>query len=539
MLSLVRRIMLGAACVFLILLSGCTSVDKLKETSVQVEPLRFMLPGEASNFDPGITGEIYASPFIYHAFEPLVRLSETGEVMPGVAERWEISTDGKKYVFYLNKSAKWSDGTNITAEQFKESWLRMMAPKSDSASVGTLLPFIVNGEKYNKGMVSKEVVGIKSLDAYTLEVTLNKQTPFFLEMIAYWAFSPVRLEIVNEMGANWAKSPTQCISNGPYQLVEYTPGVQMIIEKNPYYWNKDHIAIEKIIFLFKQEGVDPYTLYVQGDIDGIYQVKPVEKRTMVGVESDIHINQAMSTAIIYFNHESKRFKSLELRKALSLSVDRKKIVDEVLLGAGTPSQYLIPSILNLNGKPLHSFSSLDVPPDYTHARTLIKKLKSNGVFKEPIHVSYMIGGPDEEVIKSVVANWEKELDIKMELEGMSWPELYKFATTGDYDIMMLGYTGDYPHPMNFLSLFTSNSISSIVSRWSDKNYDTLFYKAMQASDDALLATEMVDLEAAILNEHHILPLYHRKTICLMSDRVQGWYRNALSEFVFTEAHLVR
>lgn len=502
--------------------------------------LRLMLPGEPNIMDPGMSSEIYAAPYVYHAFEPLVRLDQEGKIIPSAASEWKVASDGLSITFTLQANGKWSDGQPVTAQQFKDAWVRILAPETKSSNASLINPYIAGAEAFTKRSGKLEDVGIQAPDDKTLIITLKEPTPFFLEIISYWAFSPIRNDIVVDSSTNWVKDPRTSISNGPYKLEAYDTKKKMRLVKNTFYWNTGAINIDSIDFLFKEGYTDPYAMYLQGEVDGIYQVKAQEAKAMTGVETDIHVTQAMSTAFIQLNHQVERLSDQGFRNVLGAAIDRKQLMEEVLLGAGTPSHYFIPSVISVEGTRMRDPEKLDQPFDAENVKALVEKLKKQRVdFKKPLKVIYMKDGPDAEIIKAVIGQWEERLGLTFEMAALDWPELNKSMIDGNYEIAMMGYTGDYPHPMNFLGLFTDTGILSTFSRWNDPEYTKLYYSVLDLKNPEERMERMRQLEDIIVKDNHIIPLYHRKAICLMSTRVEGWYRNALSEFVFTDARLTR
>lgn len=528
--------------IFVITLSliGCQTADLPKSIELSKEnTLRFMIPGAPTVLDPGTSSETYSGPIIDHTFETLSFVDKSGQLQPGAAERWKISDDGKVYTFYLRKEAKWSDSKTVTANDFKNAWLRVLNPDTKSNNASLFTPYILNAAKYNKGEINADSVGIKALDDFTLEVQLEAPTSFFLQLISFWSFSPVRTDIVEKAGNGWDMSVESFISNGAYKVKSIEKGKSVLMVKNPYYWNAKAIKIEGIEILFKQEGQAAYELYKNGEIDGVYEVLVSDLRTISDLETELYIHQAMSTAFIFLNHDNSLLAQQSFREALGLTIDRQKLVDEVLLGGGIASRFLVPSSMSLAGENFHEFTELNPPPNDTKAKALMEKTDFSKIDKsKPIRVYYLNGRKDGEVMTSVIEKWQALFGLKFEIKGMEWTDLYNVSLKGDYDIVLMGFGGDYPHPMTFIGTFLESGFGNEISNWNDKSFQDEVYKALAIQDQKASLSAYRALESRIIDEYHILPIYHRKLICLVNDRVSGWYRDGLLHFNFKEAELI-
>ena len=185
------------------------------------ENIVISLGGEVSTIDPHLNTANIGTVYIRHFFEGLMKKDKDGKIIPGIAERYEMSDDGLVYTFYLRTNAKWSDGKNFTADDFLYSYRRFVDPKT-AAPYGHLMKPIKNALKITKGEIPVEELGIKKIDDYTLEITLENPTAYFLELADMYL--PVRKDIIEEYGNTWVLNPESYICNGQdndYKLADY------------------------------------------------------------------------------------------------------------------------------------------------------------------------------------------------------------------------------------------------------------------------------------------------------------------------------
>jgi oligopeptide transport system substrate-binding protein len=224
------------------LLTGCANTPK---TTGSDNVIRATIASEPKTLDPSLNNALDGGNYILCAFEGLTRIGKDGNIVAGAAESWETSPDGLVWTFHIRKDAKWSDGKDVTANDFIYAWKRTVDPKT-AADYAYYIYFIKNGEKINAGEADIDTLGVKALDEKTLEVTLENPCPFFTEIVAFPALVPQREDIVSADKDKWALNPSTYIGNGPYKLTAWEHDSKITFEKNDNYWDKDSIVAPKI-----------------------------------------------------------------------------------------------------------------------------------------------------------------------------------------------------------------------------------------------------------------------------------------------------
>ncbi|WP_240841454.1 peptide ABC transporter substrate-binding protein [Acidaminobacter sp. JC074] len=517
--------------ILVIFLVSCVSTEE-DVTSKQV--LNFMLPSEPSELDPNLISETYAAAIITNTYEGLVLLAEDGSVAPGAAESWKVNDDNSEFTFYLRQNAKWSDGSPVTAEDFKDSFIRVL---EESETNGALLAgYVRNGIEYFEGNYDLEV-GIEVVNTYELKITTYAPTPFFLEVLTYSGFVPVPLSIRNGQDSSWITNKGLAISNGPYMVADYKKDEYLTVEKNPHYWDAENIKLDQIKFLFRANDTDIMAMYTNDEIDGIYEITASELRMIPNSEIDTYSNVLASTAYLTFNHDSDIFSNKDMRELLSIAIDREGVVAEALLGAGIVTEYFVPFQYNVEKESFRDYTELGSGQELEKAKKLLQSAVDSGTYDgRPIKWYYMLNGPDTDTTEYMIKQLERDLELSFELYQLPWAELYEVAVGGDYDILTIGWSADYPHPMTFLSTFGSNGIISKITRWYDPTYDDMIDDFFSGDFEGSILDHMKSMEIMILEDHHIAPVYYRKGLSLIDRNLKGWYRNTSSMFNFTRAY---
>lgn len=255
---------LMAATISTSLFIGCGSDDKSTGTSgsgsaaTSGQDLMFNLGEDPETIDPTLNTSSGAGTIIVNAFEGLMLLDESEQPTYGAAENMEVSEDGLVYTFKLRQDGKWSDGEPVTANDFKYSWMRAL-DKATAAEYSYQLYYIKNAEKFYNGEVSADEVGIKVVDDYTLEVTLESPTSYFPQLLAFPTYAPLREDIVSANPEGWATSPETYICNGPFKLVKWDMKDQLVFERNENYWDASNVKLDSLTFKLVTDETTAYS----------------------------------------------------------------------------------------------------------------------------------------------------------------------------------------------------------------------------------------------------------------------------------------
>ena len=320
--------------------------------------LIYNLGEDPKTIDPTLNNSTGAGTIIENAFEGLMRLDENEKAVPGVAESYEVSDDSLVYTFHLRENAKWSDGEAVTAKDFEYAWIRALT-KETAAEYAYQLYYIKNAEKFYNGEASREELGIEVVDDYTLKVTLEAPTTYFLELTAFPTYLPVREDIVEADPEGWALEPETYVSNGPFKLIQWDMKDQLVFEKNENYWNASEVKLPGVVYKLVTDHNTAYASLKSGEFDMVDSVPPSEIESGID-EGLVTIYPNLGTYMLIFNvgkqstlsDEVKEVLSnAKVRKALSIAIDRKGLVENVTKGGQVPAYSFVPQgIKNENGE---------------------------------------------------------------------------------------------------------------------------------------------------------------------------------------------
>ncbi len=304
---------------------------------------------EVQTLDPGLARGQPEHRVTIALFEGLTTYDPKSlEPRPGVAERWDVSPDGKKYVFHL-RDCEWSDGKKVTAHDFVFAWTRIVDP-STPTDYAHLHYFLKGAEAFNqKKTQDRSSVAVRAVDDRTLEVELENPCPFFLELCAFFTYYPVRKDVLEKYEGNWTR-PENMVSNGPFKLSSWKLTDSITVEKNPRYWDSGKVRSAKIRFLPIENRSTAWNIYKEGQCDWVTTL-PLELIDEIVKRPDYHGDTFLATYYYSFNVNHGPLKDKRVRKALALALDREIITAKITKQGQKPAYHITPPIFKAYQSP--------------------------------------------------------------------------------------------------------------------------------------------------------------------------------------------
>lgn len=452
--------------------------------------------------------------------EGLVRLDENDKVVEGsgMAESWEISDDEITYTFSLKDGITWSNGDPVVAGDFEYAWKKVLAPET-AADYAYQLFCLENGEAYSSGKANADKVGVKALDEKTLEVKLQAPTPYFLQLTAFGCYYPIN-QSVAEANSEWAGEASTYVGNGPFTLKSWEHDNEVVVEKNPNYWNKDAVKLSDITWIMVNDDNTAYQLYKNEEID--MDIAPHELTAELIESGDATSVPVLGTYIYIFNNEDEIFSNINIRKAFSYAIDREAIVNEVTKGGQLPATGFVPpgsssdigvEFREYNGNLIGSISE---------AKGYLEKgIAELGLDKLPtVTLSYNTNEGHQKIAEAVQAMWQENLGVNVELQNQEWKVYLETLSNGDFQIGRYGWLGDFMDPMTFLDMFVTNGGNN-DSKYSSDIYDNGLATAKSTGDQQIRLEAMSKSEKALMEDAGTAPIYFYTKVLLQQDYVKG------------------
>ncbi|WP_207652908.1 peptide ABC transporter substrate-binding protein [Anaeromicrobium sediminis] len=513
------------------------ATEEVKEEAKVEKVFKWNLGSEPKTLDPQQNSAHDGGMVITNTFEGLMREVD-GKIVPAVAESYEISEDGKTYTFKL-RDTKWSDGQPITAYDFEYGWKRALDPNliPQPAEYAFQLFYIEGAQDAYEGKASLDDVAINVIDEKTLEVTLVAPTEYFLELTAFYTFMPARKDMVDKDPEKWAINPETAVSNGPFILTEYHLGDKIVLEKNQNYWQADKVNIDKSEVLMIVDQSTSLAAYESGDIDFVESEIPLQEiPRLQKEESAFRIYPYVGTYYYIFNVEKEPTNDVRVRKALTLAIDRKQIVENVMLGGEIPATgFVPPNLVDHEGKDFREVAG-DYGIDPTKAQVEeAKKLLAeagypNGEGFPELEVIYNTNDKHKAVAEAVQEMWRKNLGINVTLRNQEWAVFQDTRHNGNFSIARAGWIGDYADPMTMLDLWLSYSGNN-DAQWRNKEYDKLIEGAKSTTGEERFKM-LYDAEKMMMDEMIVMPINYYTQPALERENLVNLQRTKLGHYFF-------
>jgi oligopeptide transport system substrate-binding protein len=512
---------------------------------IPAQSLSIALGTEPETLDPvRYGGALYVGAegghILNNTYEGLLR-EVNRKLVPAIAEKYTVSSDGTVYTFTL-REAKWSDGQLLTAKDFEYAWKRALDP-AITADGSYYLYCLKGGQAYNEGSGKVEDVGVTALDNKTLKVTLTAPMPHFLSLTTYHNFMPVRKDMVEEGGEDWSKNPETAISDGPFKLVEYTAGKQIVIEKNVNYWNASNVRLNKITAVFGDDEAAAVKAYSENKIDMLDLIAFDSIPSLKAKFPEFKILTEHSTFYYAFNTEKVPMNNIKVRKALSLAIDRDAITARFAKPGQNPAGGLIPmGFKDSQGREIRKvageYGLIQNTSRVKEAQKLLAEAGYPGGKKFPVITILLNKSPEHEAIaKAVQAMWKQNLGIEAKVVCKESKDYRADIGKGDFYIARSGWGADYPDPMTFLELWTSNAYYN-DAHWKNAEYDKLIAAASKVNgkerDHLIYKAEKMLIDNAV-----IAPLYYLTDPILVKNHVKGWEKCILSYLWFGSSYVAK
>ncbi len=474
-------------------------VYAIEPPKISLDPIHTFTSTEAQVYTALFEGLV-----TYHPF--------TLEPLPAVAKRWEVSSDGTVYTFYIREDAQYSNGEPILAEHFKASWLTLIDP-DEQAEYSSLLDIVKNAREYRSGKIEdSEKVGITVKDSSTLEVELKHPATHFLRILCHHSFAPVHPEILEDIPS---EKPTELISNGPYYVAEAGEDF-LLLKRNQLYWDSESVRINKLRIAYRTDPEAITTEFNKGNIhwvDGNVNVDQLQNQDAVVV------NPLFSTSYFFFSAENKTYADPGVRRALALLFPWSKIRSQEYMYLPTSS--LVPSIGSY--PEVQGIESQNIE----EALSMLEEYgypKGEGL--PQIQIALPEGEESLRIGNHMKTAIEENLITDVQLQQYPFHEYYEVLKQKPFTIGTLTWIGDFADPLTFLQMWTSDS-SLNLSAYGDKKYDELIEKSMRQESGTRFKT-LAEAEKHLIQGAIVLPIKNSPAFNVIDlEHIEGWFPNPL------------
>ncbi len=467
--------------------------------------------------------------------EGLTRHMGNGSIKPGIAEKWEVSPDGKEWTFHL-RNAKWIDGKTITAKDFAYGWLRAIDP-TNYMDYGFFLYDIVNAEKYSMGKAKMEDVGIKVVDDKTIKVILNQPVAYFDYLVSFPVFAPARQDVYEKYGEKYNTEAAYMVTNGPFKLEKWESLSGMVFVKNPAYWDALNIKLEKVTGLFIEDEETQVSMYNIGVLDLVNELYNTDKSAFPKEE----LRTYSDTSVWYFNFDcTDPVLNKNIRKALTYAINRQDFINSVAKRPWKPAlAFVQPDIIpDADGKTFREkkptyFKDNDVAA----AKIFLQKGMNELGLKELPKLTLLVNDSESKQSYGIAFKdmWKKNLGLDIEIEAVKPMVRIERQNKHDYQISLAGWSLDYPDAISVLDLFVTDGAVNDAA-YSNAQYDAYIKAAKAEPDKAKRSVLLHQAEQLLMDEMPIAPLYFRYKDYAVKSHVKNLKRDSFApniDFIYS------
>lgn len=506
-----------------------------KILSVQVGP-------DPETIDPALNSAVDGGNMLLHSFECLLTVDQDGQLAPGQAETWETSEDGLTWTFHLRDGLKWSDGSDLTANDFVYSWKRVCDPNVAAPYAETVLGMVEGYDKAIEGDL--DALQVVAEDDSTLVVTMSAPCTFFGSLAAFATLSPVQEATIEANGDGWATSAETYISNGPFYVSEWVPGSHILMSKNTNYWNADAIKLDGIKFNLIEDSNAAYSAYQTGEVLMIKDV-PTEEIPSLEGNADYYVDPIIGTYYVSLNLDREPFNDKNVRKALSLAIDREYVANTLMQGTYTPAgNFMGPGWIDMDGSEFMENANGGAPyidtTDFEGNLEEAKKLLADAGYPDGEGLPSITYSTNDIGYHKVVAEYLQEawaeLGVDLQVEIVEWASFTPMRRNGDYDSSRNGWVGDYSDPSNMLDLLYSTNGNN-DGNFNNADYDAAMETSRSTIDPEERSKALHDAEDILMEEAGCIPIAYYNDFWLQSDKITGSWHSPYGYWYFMYADI--
>lgn len=495
------------------------------DSSESKKRVTYSVREEPPTLDPQLMNSIPSATAAIHTCAGLTRNVE-GEIRGDGAEDWDVSDDGLVYTFHLRDGLKWSDGEDLTAEDYVYGIQRLMDPATAS-TYSFLGAILKNGTAVNTGEMEVSELGVTAPDESTVEITLEYPATYFTAMTAMSQFCPARQDLVEEYGQEYAADPEKAAYSGPFVVSEWKHGDEIVLAKNEEYWDKDSIKLDEIVIKTVADAKTGVAMWEDGELD-ITDV-PTEMTEQYADNSEFFFDGSNDYLVCNMT-EGRILENKNLRLALNYAVNREEYIALATNNVYEANpRYVLPDV---NGPEegvtygeAYPYEAFPVTGDADKAKEYLDAAMKEMGYSDPSEIVIELLTTDTDLSKKqaevLQEQIQKALGIKIEIRQVTYKQRLEMEADKDFDLVFTGWVPDYPDAYSYLELWTTDSTYN-HSSYSNPDYDALLKGSQTETDQAKRTDMLFEAEQIFLEDGAVVPLQLRRTQLLINDKLENF-----------------
>ncbi|MGE7909099.1 peptide ABC transporter substrate-binding protein [Lysinibacillus xylanilyticus] len=528
-----KFLLLTVLAVFSLVLAACgfggdsseKSKDDNKEsgsTASSSKELNVVVTSEPPSLHPALATDTTSGAILQNVFEGLMVLDQDGKPSAGMAEKWEVSDDQLTYTFKL-RDAKWTNGDPVVAGDFEYAWKWALNAENLSEYASLLYP-IKGAEAYHTGKGSADDVAIKAEDDKTLVVTLEQPTAYFLELVAFKTYAPLNQKVVEANKEWYTDAGENFVTNGPFTLDTWKHSDSIVLKKNPEYWDAANVALGTVNIGMVENEATAATMFKKGEIDYLgspYQTVSLDEIDGFKADGSLKIDDYAGVYWYKFNTTDKITGNANIRKALTLAINRQGLIDNVTKGEQKPALGMVPIAISGFEKDRGYYKDNDIEGAKAALEAGMKELGIKDPKDIKLNLSYNTSEGHASIAQYVQEGWSKNLGITVGLDNSEWQVYLEKLNQLDYQIGRMGWIGDYNDAYTFLEMFDTAANGNNDTGWENAEYKKLLKESIVEADPAKRLDLLKQAEGIAVSEFPVAPIYYYTNLSVANKKVKN------------------
>ncbi len=489
--------------------------------------LRRWNQAEPETLDPHKSTGIQDAQVEQDLYEGLTRWDINKHPAPGIAERWDVSPDGLTYVFHLRHNATWSNGDPLTSADFLYSFRRLVDPKTAAGDIDAVRE-IVNAEAINGGKETDLTkLGVEAPDPYTFVIHLKNADLVLPELLTQRFVYPVHRATIEAHPTDWTR-PGVAVTDGPYILKSWVPHDQIVLVKNPAYYDAASIAIDEVDHVVSDDDGTALKRYLSGDLD----ITRAPSRELQGLRKqypeELHTGVSRATYYLPINMKKAPLGTdVRLREALAMSLDRETLVSKVIVRGQKASYSFTPEVIGSNGYEPQKFRFAGAPlaDRIKRARELMAEAGYGPDHPLKVTVSYTTNDEIRALVTAIASMWKTSIGVEVTQDNQEFQVLLSNLRRQNFEIGSVGFQIDFDDPVQYLRINETNAGDFNSSAYANPAYDALLQQARAALDWPTRNALAEKAERVLMDDVPMIPLFSQASNYMVKPRVAGWRNN--------------
>ncbi len=493
------------------------------------------IAGEPDSLDPRRSNNINADVVIRMLFQGLTRVQEDGKIALDLADSIQVSEDLKTYTIHLRNS-RWSDGYPVCAKDFETSWKASLRKEAPVICANLLYP-IKNAEACKKGEATINDVAVTALDEKTLQVELEKPTPFFLDLLSATIFFPVPSHLVDEVGEWGSKSGAEFVVNGPFRLDSWTHNHELLLTKNPLHCDSDQVVMDGIDVAIIANETTALRMFENGELDwvgGDFSPLPLDAIPSLKEKGVLQTTVYGGTRYCPFNTKTFPFNNVNMRKAFALAINRTKIVNNITHLQEPIATHMIASCLK-GGHHVDLFQDADARSARAFFAKGLEELGIEASALGDITLKYEDAEISKRIAQALQQQWFEVLGVSVKLDEMELKVFVDSLRKRNFQIGLIYWMLHYNSPMDILDRYRTADLVKNYPSWENSEYTRLIDAYFLEPDEEKRHQILLQAEAIFINDMPVAPLYHFNSPFMVKRDLKGIEMTPIGDFYFGKA----